>query len=157
VNYIESVRFAQDNRWLFEFITKPVKITDRQKSTEEDSKPEAVEQQLAFDKLLIMQDIKHPFSHKFSEAWVDWLGHLAREKNKKFKTLKSMQTAVDLLIENAKTEEKAIDMIKGSISNNWASIHEIETVRQSKKAIKKQKDISTIENLDTSWTKTGSE
>lgn len=152
VKYIESTKFAREDKWLFDFITKPYSMSLKRVIYVDDKQEKQPQEQLLFGDLFIMQDIQHPFTGKFAEAWVEWINHLKREKNKSFRSLKSMQKAVDFLVRKAGTETKAIDMINYSIFNNWASIREEEAPREHKKKAKETKN-NQPENkiLDTNW------
>lgn len=152
VKYIESTKFAREDKWLFDFITKPYSMSLKRAIYVDDKQEKQPQEQLLFGDLFIMQDIQHPFTGKFAEAWVEWINHLKREKNKRFRSLKSMQKAVDVLVRKAETEQKAIDMINYSISNNWASLREEELPVYPKNNTKKEKHPQqNNEPIDTKW------
>jgi hypothetical protein len=158
VKYIESVKFAQENRVLFEFITKSNKVGPKPKAKDENQHPEPKEQ-LLFTDLLISHDIKHPFTSKFSEAWMKWMAHIEREHNKKYKSLETLQIAVNHLVERSNMNENmAIEMIDYSIAGNWATIHaDSEIKRKYKPRAQKTmapKDTPIPDQTpDTSWSK----
>lgn len=81
--------------------------------------------------------VKNPFSDKFLEMWELWKAYMQESHNFKYKGLISEQMALYRLVElSGGEEEKAIRIIRQSISREWKDFFELRQPSQNGKSKK---------------------
>jgi hypothetical protein len=106
---------------------------------------------------LFREGLIYPFNTiLFRGAWKQWIEYKWNEHRDRYKALKTEQITINRLFKvSAGNEQRAVDMIEGSISNKWQGIYEDRTVREKYGTTKRrEKEIHSDRNKEPkdTWT-----